>query len=469
LALCATWTCFGQPATNSGPALQYQSVGPAQLLLSWPHPAPGFVLESTGQPADEAAWAFWPQVPFLDREQHWVVVTNTGGARFFRLHSTQTGLTVPFAWNTYYEGVLAVKMTSSNIIAKAMQIKTNGLFQLSQVWQLDLGICAESNYGRDTNGWLISNPTNFPDGIKDTVAALHTNGFTVLGYQDTAFNHLDFEKDTWFWITNGVDGMKLDMAAGGTTDAMRDYQGRRWIATWLAHTNRLCPLYTGGFDDMGLDTPSIFARWRNCADPTENDNGALGLWANTVWRLYKSTSHPEATGPGHFPDWSCQELTYPATNVARGCFSLASVATIAGDNIPPGQAADYPTQWNVVTNLEPWTVFGDRLCLPGRPVLTNAEGTGCVWVKPLENGDMAVALLNLTTNATATISVGWTNLGLVTGTRVLVRDCWWHTNSFATNAFSVSVPAPPGLPAPLFRLSTNITTVAAGGRARREQ
>ena len=50
-----------------------------------------------------------------------------------------------------------------------------------------------------------------------------------------------------------------------------------------------------------------------------------------------------------------------------------------------------------------------------------------VWAKPLFNGDIAVALLNLGA-ANATISASWQQLGLPAGTTFTVHDTWKHAD-----------------------------------------
>ena len=77
-----------------------------------------------------------------------------------------------------------------------------------------------------------------------------------------------------------------------------------------------------------------------------------------------------------------------------------------------------------------------------------------VWTKPLFNGDIAVALLNLgATNAT--ISASWQQLGLPEGTAFTVRDTWKHADLGLAKGNVTAVVASHGVA--LLRLSAQIS------------
>jgi alpha-galactosidase len=90
----------------------------------------------------------------------------------------------------------------------------------------------------------------------------------------------------------------------------------------------------------------------------------------------------------------------------------------------------------ILTNKEVIAVDQDKLGQQGRRV--SKEGATEIWVKPLENGDLAVALFNRGDNM-AEIVVYWTVLGLEGKHKV--RDLWRHANAGSVkDAYLADVP-----------------------------
>src|SRR5204863_4058180 len=71
----------GTPAIKS---LQYSFNG-SQLILSWPAPSTGFVLQQTDQLDPPASWTNSDLVPITNNSQKQVSVDVTNAANFFRL------------------------------------------------------------------------------------------------------------------------------------------------------------------------------------------------------------------------------------------------------------------------------------------------------------------------------------------------------------------------------------------------
>ena len=78
---------------------------------------------------------------------------------------------------------------------------------------------------------------------------------------------------------------------------------------------------------------------------------------------------------------------------------------------------------DILTNKEVIAVDQDPLGQQGR--LVSKEGVTEVWAKPLENGDLAVALFNRS-NTMTVVAVYWEILGL--NGKHKVRDLWRHVS-----------------------------------------
>ena len=94
---------------------------------------------------------------------------------------------------------------------------------------------------------------------------------------------------------------------------------------------------------------------------------------------------------------------------------------------------------DILTNREVLAVDQDSLGEQGWLAEQPAPGLQ-VWVKPLEDGSRAVALLNRTA-AAAQMSVDWKAIGLLPG-RAAVRDLWAHADrgTFAAG-YGAAVPS----------------------------
>lgn len=96
-----------------------------------------------------------------------------------------------------------------------------------------------------------------------------------------------------------------------------------------------------------------------------------------------------------------------------------------------------PFTLSLVTNDEVIDIDQDSLGTPARRVSTSGDTQ--VWVKPMEDGSVAVGFFNLG-NTPATVAITWPELGLV-GPQI-VRDVW-RQRDVANSADSFSTPVNP--------------------------
>ena len=106
---------------------------------------------------------------------------------------------------------------------------------------------------------------------------------------------------------------------------------------------------------------------------------------------------------------------------------------------------------NMLTNPDVLAVDQDSMAVQGRPIST--QGDGQVWVKPLANGDRAVALLNR--GATPlTISTDAQTVGMAQASRYSLHDLWKHDTTETAGRIVVNVGAHEAV---LYRVSPGAT------------
>src|SRR5437879_2837852 len=102
---------------------------------------------------------------------------------------------------------------------------------------------------------------------------------------------------------------------------------------------------------------------------------------------------------------------------------------------------------NMLTNADVLAVNQDVNGLQGAPIST--AGDGQVWVKPLANGDRAVALLNRGSTP-LTVATAAQAVGMAQASRYTLNDLWSHTATETAGRIVASVGPHQAL---LYRLS----------------
>jgi alpha-galactosidase len=98
-----------------------------------------------------------------------------------------------------------------------------------------------------------------------------------------------------------------------------------------------------------------------------------------------------------------------------------------------------PEQIQNATNPEIFDIDQDPLCIAAQPIQTN--DTQMVWVKPLADDSVAVALLNRTRDIPQTIGFTWDQIGMKNSQLATVRDVWDHSDLAVTSgSYTSSVP-----------------------------
>lgn len=381
---------------------------------------------------------------------------------------------VPYmGWNTYY-GV-GGNFNEATVKSVANSLISSGLAQAGYkiVW-LDFGWATGA---RDASGNLMVDSTQWPDGMAGLTSWLHAQGLYAGIYTDAgtsgcsgrgvgSYGH--YQQDVNQFAAWGFDAIKLDFCGAGQRWLDQPPNDPRTLygefSQAVAAASRpmilnVCNFWTPGqingtapsYADSSWDTfswaPAIAQSWR-----TDTDIGYTGN-VQFQWILRNldrdSTPSPNiqnAAGPpgssgigwGHWndPDYLAPELGMTSTQ-AQSQFSMwAMVAAplILGSD-PRGLS---PATISMLSNPQVIAIDQDPLGVQGS--LLSQSGSGQVWVKPLANGDRAVALFNRGSGPLQ-ISTTASAVGLPQADAYKLSDLWTNETTTTTGDISANVPS----------------------------
>jgi alpha-galactosidase len=365
-------------------------------------------------------------------------------------------LTPYMGWNTYYG--LGSNFNEQTIVSVADAMVSRGLEAAGYqyVW-LDGGWWSGT---RDNNGNITVNATQWPHGMQWIADYIHSKGLKAGIYTDTGSNgcgganqgsYGHYQQDVNQFAAWGYDAVKVDFCGGhslGLDPATAYGQFRDALLNNSSHRPMLfniCnpfPPNAFGPNDPPLEKSAYYSytfgpttgnSWR-----TDTDIGFVHsvLWSDMLRNLDHDAAHPEAAGPGHWndPDYLGPELgmTGAEAQAQFTMWSMVAAPLIIGNDIRSMSAATQA----MLTNPEVIAVDQDSLGLQGTRIAQ--EGNGDVWVKPLANGDRAVALLNRGTSP-LTITTSTDALGLAHASSYTLNDLWAHQSTETAGQIKATV------------------------------
>ena len=171
--------------------------------------------------------------------------------------------------------------------------------------------------------------------------------------------------------------------------------------------------------------------WRTTGDIQDN-------WKSmTTIGFDKQAGHEKYAGPGHWNDPDMLEvgnggMTATEYRTHLTLWAMLAAPLLAGNDL---RSMSEETR-AILTNKEVIGIDQDKLGQQGHRIAK--DGDGETWSRPLENGDLAVALFNRG-ESMANITVYWQILGLQG--RHKVRDLWAHTDvGSSRDSYSAEVP-----------------------------
>jgi alpha-galactosidase len=366
--------------------------------------------------------------------------------------SAGLALTPPMGWNSWnkfgcHVSADMIKGMADAMVKSGMKDAGYQYVVIDDCWQVS----------RDTDGNIVPDPNNFPDGIKPVADYVHSLGLKFGIYSDAGSKTcagrpggLGHEyQDTIKYAAWGVDYLKYDWCHTTTQDAKAAYANIRnaldaagrpivlSICEWGSHQPWLWGKEVGG--NLWRTTGDIQPRWSGKKEWRPGDCCSFGV----VDIIDAEDPIYSYAGPGHWNDPDMLEVgngdLTPAENRAHFSFwALLAAPLMAGNDLRDMK----PEIHDILTNIEVLAVDQDPLGRQGRRVWK--DGDLEIWSKPLVNGARAVILFNRGTTEQE-ITARWGDLEYPAELSASVRDLWEKKDlGKASRKFSAKV-APHGV------------------------
>jgi len=361
-------------------------------------------------------------------------------------------------WNTYYQ--VGGVFNQQTIVSVAQSLLKQGLVRAGYriVW-MDFGWASGK---RASDGSLVLNPGQWPNGLPWLTAWLHRHGMLAGIYTDAgasgcyhrgvgSLHH--YQQDANTFAAWGFDAVKVDFCGAGQegfrprplyrqfAKALRNTSSRRpmilnvcnfWVPGQIDGKH---PSYADSSYANALWASAVAQSWR-----TDTDIGGTGsiLFKNVLRNLDHDAAHPKSAGPGHWndPDYLGPQLgmTSAEARAQLTMWAIVAAPLILGSDPRKLSAATI----RMLSNRRVIAIDQDRLGVQGTAI--SHHGSGQVWVKPLAGGDRAVALLNRGTSPLR-ITTTTTAIKIRRARKYKLENLWTGTQTVTTGTISVRVPA----------------------------
>ncbi|TMM07115.1 MAG: hypothetical protein E6G05_03310 [Actinobacteria bacterium] len=404
--------------------------------------------------------------------------------------AAQLASTPYMGWNTYYG--LGRALSESTIESVANSLISSGLAQAGYriVW-LDAGWATGA---RDSSGQLIVDPSLWPDGMVGLTNWLHQRGLEAGIYTDGgasgcggggvgSYGH--YQQDANTFAAWGFDAVKVDFCGGGQEGfppqplyaqfaqaVSNNASGRPMIFNvdnfWEpGQIDGTHPSLANSSWGNYQWSPPIAQSWRTDTDVGFGHGGGI-LFSDVLRNLDADAAHPEAAGPGHWndPDYLGPELgmTSAQAQAQLSMWAILAAPLILGSDPRSLSAGSLAMLEN------PNLIAIDQDPLGAQGTLFGQQGSGQIWVKPLNNGDRAVALLNRGSSPQQISTVAW-HVGLPPTGNYHITDVWQNTLAGTTGGISASLPPSSvalyrvsAIPNSAYYTMTNSVTGSGSGR-----
>jgi alpha-galactosidase len=335
--------------------------------------------------------------------------------------------TPPMGWNSWNKFGCnvrddLVRKAADALVKTGMRDAGYQYVVIDDCWQIS----------RDPDGNIMVDPQRFPNGIKPLADYVHSLGLKFGIYSDAGARTCQgrpgsrgYEfQDARQYAAWGVDYLKYDWCNTSTQDPRASYElmrdalalaGRPIVFSICEWGNSKPWLWAGSVGNLWRTTGDILDRW-------EGKGAEYGLGVMNIVDLQAGLE--SYAGPGHWNDPDMLEVGNGGMTATeyRAHFSLWAILAaplMAGNDLD----AMTPEIREILTNKEVIAVDQDPLGQQGRRI--RHDGDLDVWLKPLQDGSIAVVLLNRG-SAEQTITLDWADLGYAADRPAAVRDLWGH-------------------------------------------
>jgi alpha-galactosidase len=331
--------------------------------------------------------------------------------------------TPPMGWNSWNKFAEKIDDKAVREIADAMV--SSGMKDAGYVY---VNIDDTWEGTRDAQGNIQTN-SKFPD-MKALADYVHSKGLKIGIYSspgpktcaDYEGSYQHEQQDAKTWAAWGIDYLKYDWCS-----AEKVYQPSEMQAVYkkmsdaLKATGRpmvfsLCQYGLQNVWEWGASVGGNL--WRTTGDIQDKWDSMATIGFD------KQLGHEKYAGPGHWNDPDMLEIGNGGMSAAEYRTHMSLWAMLAAPLLAGNDLRNMSEETRqILTNKEVIAIDQDKLGRQGRRV--SKEAGAEMWVKPLENGDLAVALFNRGQILTG-IDAHWVLLGLQGKHKV--RDLWTHTD-----------------------------------------
>jgi alpha-galactosidase len=346
--------------------------------------------------------------------------------------------TPPMGWNTWntFECTISetlVKQTTDLMVSSGMRDRGYTYVNLDDCWM---------TRNRDAAGNLVADPAKFPSGLKALGDYIHARGMKFGIYESAGTETCQHypgslgheQADANVFASWGVDYLKYDNCGNGGSNTQQDYI-RRYSAMRdaLKATGRPIAYSICEWGDFAPSTwaPDVGNLWRTTGDITNS-------WASIDSIYRQNVGLAAAAKPGAWNDPDMLEvgdgMDFQEDRAHFTLWAAMAAPLIAGADLRTASVATFSTYLN-----------GDVIAVDqdplGKQARRIATGNGLdVLAKPLQDGDVAVVLLN-ENSTTKTISTTAAAAGLPAAGSYRLTNLWSKELTASTGAISANVPS----------------------------
>lgn len=363
---------------------------------------------------------------------------ENGNERSRALLDNGLGRTPPMGWNSWNH--YGCNVAETVVRQSADFILTSGLANLGYRY-INIDDCW-AQWHRDSNGFLVSNSTSFPSGIKSLAEYMHSRGL-LLGIYSSAGSRtcqgqpgslFYEERDADTFASWGVDYLKYDNCHNKKIPSVP-----RYLRMSQALRNAGRPMFYSicqwGRNDPATWAPAIGNSWRTTKDIKDEWTSMRNIAdKNNVWAAY--------AGPGAWNDPDMLEvgnggMTKDEYVAHFSLWALMKAPLLIGCNVA-NMSAD---TMEILGNKEVIAVNQDKLGVQGKKVSQSRPSKKLeVWAGPL-SGNRTVVLLWNRRPKSSKVRAMWSDVGFSSTASVCIRDLWKHSDlpSLYTGSFEVLV------------------------------
>ncbi|UPM44192.1 NEW3 domain-containing protein [Halocatena salina] len=388
------------------------------------------------------------------------------------------------SWNTFACDVSAalIKETADAIVESGMKAAGYEYVNIDDCWMTE---------ERDEDGNLQPDPEKFPNGIDAVADYVHDRGLklgiyesagtTTCGGYPGSLGHE--ERDAQAFADWGVDYLKYDNCGDHYGLSAVERYTRMHEALEATDREIVLSICEWGNNDPWLWGHEVGGSlWRTTGDIKPLWTVDEDTWYHGVIDIVDMNEPLAAhAGPDHWNDPDMLEVGvdidgYPGLTATEdrthfGLWAMMAAPLIAGNDV---RNMSEQTR-EILTNEAVIAIDQDPAGKQGRRIKNTdgADGTE-VWMKPLANGDRAVALLNRG-ERTRPILTSAREVGFDVESAYIARDLWAGTVTATAGMIGASVPAhghklyrvergqsDDAVPAALLSINTDEPTVVPG-------